>query len=137
MRFWSFLLLTPLFAFDTAPKPLFEVILDKRPISNGIEFTYTLINNSGRRITGVEVMVDALPNNGSVGVNVIEFPKGTDTSATRIPLPSSGAFTSSEPNYSPECRPRVVRVVFADGSQWSAPPSPDNSKTPPPPQPEP
>lgn len=113
-------------ALNARQKPLFEVEAKEKILPNGIELTYTLLNNSGQPITGVEIMTHALPNNGSTGVNVLKFPDGTKLVAKRIPLPTAGSFTSTEPNYKPRYKIQIVSVTFADGSTWHGPPFPGN-----------
>ena len=115
-------------ALQAQQKPLFEVEAKETLLHNGFELTYTLVNNTGLPITGVEIMTHALPNNGGSGVKVNKFPNGTDLSSKRIPLPSAGSFISTEPNYKPAYKIQIVSVTFADGSTWHGPPHEAKSK---------
>jgi len=107
-------------------KPLFEVEANEMAIPNGIELTYTLVNNCGHPITGVEILTHELPDNGSTGVKVEKLPKRTGLSANRIPLPGAASFTSSKANYKPAYKIQIDSVTFADGSTWHGPLCPAN-----------
>ncbi len=71
-------------------KPLLEVIVHEKTLSKSLALTYTLIKNTGRLITGVDVesiIVIGPPMRGVASVQ--EFPKELDTSLARIPIPGA------------------------------------------------
>lgn len=118
MHLTSLLILAASLSFLSAQKPDYDVAVNERRIEKGIELTYTLINNTGRAIRGVEVSVQTLDNSGSSAIKVIEFPDGTNTQAGRIPLPGSSTFTSTTPNFRPKIQAKILSITLADGSEW-------------------
>jgi hypothetical protein len=100
------------FALD---KPLFEVLVNTKPLGKRVDITYTLVNHSRRTIQGVEIITTDVETHGSTGVNVIEFDKKVKRGARKIPIPGVANYPADSLK---SLQTRVVRVTFADGSEW-------------------
>jgi len=107
---------------EAQPTPLFEVLTREVRTSGGISVQFTLINHSGRRLKGCQVMAEEISGlfgtQMAGGVTVQDFPAGTKTEAERVALPGSAGFSSTDPDFQPKIRARVIFVRFADGTEW-------------------